>query len=133
MGERLSERLLWIGQVLFGLYFILIGVLHFTVPEGLPATMGWMYELSDTLHLITGVAEIAGGLGLILPAATRVMPWLVPLAAAGLAILMVAAAIWHLPRGEFAQVGLTLVNAAIMAAIAYGRWRTYPIAPRAAA
>ena len=126
----MSERLLWTGQVLFGLYFVAIGVVHFVVPEGLPAQMAWMYDLSDTLHAVAGTAEILGGLGLILPAVTRILPWLVPLAAAGLAVVMVAAAVWHVGRGELPQVVLTLVNAGILALIAYGRLWVSPLEAR---
>lgn len=36
---------LWILQILLGIYFTLIGVMHFIVPRGLPAQMAWMYDL----------------------------------------------------------------------------------------
>ena len=64
--------LLWVLQVLLGVYFVAIGAMHFILPPGLPAMMGWMYELSPTLHAISGIAEILGGLGLILPSATKI-------------------------------------------------------------
>jgi uncharacterized membrane protein len=125
--------LLWILQVLFGLYFLAVGVMHFIVPEGLPELMGWMYELPDSLHVIAGIAEIAGGLGLILPAVTGIQPGLVPWAALGLAVVMIGAAIWHAGRGgETTQIGLNVINAAILLFIAYGRWRLRPLGPRPA-
>ena len=58
-----SNAVLWVIQVLFGIYFVVVGVMHFVVPEGLPGPMEWMYDLSDTLHVISGTAEILGGLG----------------------------------------------------------------------
>lgn len=121
---------LWVLQILGGIYFIAIGVMHFIVPEGLPPTMSWMYELSTTLHVISGTAEILGGLGLILPAVTRIQPRLVPLAAAGLALVMVLAVGYHVTRGEFQSLPFNIVLAAIMAFIAYGRWQVAPIPPR---
>jgi uncharacterized membrane protein YphA (DoxX/SURF4 family) len=93
--------------------------------------MEWMYELPDSLHVVVGIAEIAGGLGLILPAVTGVQPGLVPWAALGLAVIMVGAAIWHAGRGETTQIGLNVLNAAILLFIAYGRWRLRPLQPRA--
>ena len=57
--------ILWILQIFFGLYFILVGILHFIVPDGLPAPMAWMYDLTPVLHWASGTAEILGGLGLI--------------------------------------------------------------------
>lgn len=125
------NALLWVLQIVFGLYFLFVGVLHFIVPEGLPELMSWMYELPDSLHLTAGIAEIAGGLGLILPAITGIQPGLVPLAALGLAVVMLGAAIWHAGRGETTQIGLNVVNAAILLFIAYGRWRLKPLPSRA--
>ena len=51
-----SNRTLWVLQILFGLYFLYIGVMHFIVPDGLPDMMGWMYDLSDGLHWASGAA-----------------------------------------------------------------------------
>jgi uncharacterized membrane protein len=124
------NALLWVLQTVFGVYFLGVGVLHFVVPEGLPELMGWMYELPDSLHLVAGIAEIAGGLGLILPAITGVQPGLVPWAALGLAVVMIGAAIWHAGRDETTQIGLNILNAAILLFIAYGRWKLRPLPSR---
>lgn len=121
------NRVLWILQWVFGLYFIAIGILHFIVPEGLPDLMSWMYELSETLHVVTGIAEILGGLGLILPGLMGIRPELTVAAALGLAVVMVGAVIFHVPRGEVVSIGTNLINAAVMAYIAYGRWKIAPL------
>ncbi len=121
------HRLLWVLQIVFGLYFVSVGVMHFIVPEGLPGPMEWMYELSDPLHIVAGVAEILGGLGLILPGLTGIRPHLTVLAAAGLVIVMLGAAVWHLSRGEGTNIALNLVNAAVLGFIAYGRLRLSPL------
>lgn len=124
------NRLAWVVQVVLGTYFVAIGVMHFAVPEGLPDQMSWMYDLPTWLHVASGVAEILGGLGLVFPAATRIRPQLTPMAAAGLAIVMVLAALWHVPRGEVSNVVFTLVMAGVLLWLARVRWRTHPIAPR---
>jgi putative oxidoreductase len=122
------NRLLWVLQVVFGVYFIAIGVMHFVVPDGLPPMMGWMYELSDGLHTASGIAEILGGLGLILPAVTGIRPELTIWAAVGLALVMIAAAVWHAGRdGEAVNIAINLVNAAVLGFIAYGRARLAPL------
>ena len=92
--------------------------------------MAWMYELSPTIHVIAGVLEILGGLGLILPAVTRIQTRLVPLAATGLALVMVGAAIWHIQRGEFFNIGINIGNIVLMAFLAYGRWKLVPLEDR---
>jgi putative oxidoreductase len=124
------DRVLWILQWVFGLYFIAVGIMHFIVPEGLPEIMSWMYDLSDTLHLVSGTAEILGGLGLILPGLTRIRPELTPLAAVGLIVVMVSAIIWHLGREEFTSIGGNVVSIVALSYIAYGRWRLAPLAHR---
>lgn len=127
----MHDKVLWVLQWLVGLYFITFGVLHLIVPEGLPGPISWMYDLSDTLHLVTGVAEILGGLGLILPALTRIIPILTPLAALGLAVVMLGAVVWHAGRrGEIQNVVVNLVNVVVLGYLAYGRWRLAPIEPR---
>lgn len=119
--------ILWILQILMGVWFIGVGIMHFVLPEGLPAMMSWMYELSTGLHYFSGSAEILGGLGLILPGLTKIQTRLTPLAAAGLVLVMIGAAVWHISRGEVSNVIQNLVIAAIFAFIAYGRWRLHPL------
>lgn len=127
--ERTMNIALWIAQFVSGVFFIGIGALHFVIPEGLPAAMAWMYDLSPTLHLVSGTAEILGGLGLILPAVTRIMPQLVPLAAAGLVLVMVGAIVFHAGRAEYQQLPGNVLWLSLNAFIAWGR-RAYPIAAR---
>lgn len=126
------DRILTVLQWVFGLYFIGVGVVHFIVPDGLPELMSWMYELDDTLHVVSGVAEILGGLGLILPGLTGIRPELTVYAALGLAVVMVGAVIWHATRSEAATIATNALNIAVMGYIAYGRWRLAPQEPRAA-
>jgi uncharacterized membrane protein YphA (DoxX/SURF4 family) len=123
--------LLWVLQIVFGLYFTGVGIMHFIIPPGLPAAMGWMYELSPVLHWFSGIAEILGGLGLILPGLTKIQTRLTPLAALGLVLVMLGAAVWHVQRGEVSNIFLNLINAAILGFIAYGRWKLVPLKERA--
>jgi hypothetical protein len=67
----------------------------------------------------------------VLPAATRVMPWLTPFAAAGLAVIMALAVPFHLMRGEANLIGLHVVVALLAAFVAWGRSTRARIAPRA--
>ena len=127
------SRVLWVLQVAFGLYFVAVGIMHFVVPPGLPAMMAWMYDLPTGLHVVAGVAEILGGIGLILPSLTRVRPQLTVYAALGLAAVMIGATLWHLGREETTQIGLNVISLVILLFIAYGRWRLSPIGSRSSA
>ncbi|MDF1597002.1 MAG: DoxX family protein [Acidimicrobiia bacterium] len=128
-----SNRTLWVLQIVFGVYFLAIGITHFVVPDGLPNLMSWMYELSDGLHAVSGVAEILGGLGLILPGLTKIQPNLTVLAAFGLAAVMIGAAIWHASRGEGTNIANNVVLGAIVGYIGYARWKVTPLEGQTAA
>lgn len=121
------NTILWLLQFLLGIYFFVTGILHFIVPPGLPAPMSWMYELPAGLHTFSGIAEILAGLGLILPGLTRIQTRLIPLAALGLVLVMLGAAVWHLGRGEYPNILMNLLLAALSAFLAYGRWRLHPL------
>ena len=124
------HRFTWVLQIVLGIYFVAIGVIHFIVPEGLPDALGWMYDLPMWLHYASGTAEILGGLGLILPGLTKIKTELTPLAATGLVIVMLFAALWHLPRGETQNVTTNIVVALVLVFIAFVRWRTHPLPSR---
>ncbi|MCZ7532154.1 MAG: DoxX family protein [Acidimicrobiia bacterium] len=122
-----KNRLLWILQIFFGIYFIIIGVLHFVLPEGLPGPIEWMYDLGTTTHVIVGIAEVLGGLGLILPSVTRIRPELTVYAAVGLVLVMMGAIIWHATRSETSSLAQNVIIAALVGFVAYGRAKLYPI------
>lgn len=124
------HRTAWGLQILLGIYFLVTGLIHLVVPEGLPGVMDWMYDLSTPLHWIAGLAEIAGGLGLVVPAATRTAPRLTPLAAAGLVLVMLSAAGWHATRGETQSIVGNLVVAALLVFVVHVRTRVHPIEAR---
>ncbi|MEX2550063.1 MAG: DoxX family protein, partial [Nitriliruptoraceae bacterium] len=64
------------------------------------------------------------------PAATRIAPRLTPLAASGLVLLMLFAAVWHATRGEVQSIVGNLVVAVLLGVIAYVRTRVHAIEPR---
>jgi putative oxidoreductase len=122
--------LLWVLQFVLGIYFLMTGLTHFTLPPGLPGPLSWMYELSPGLHYFSGTVEILGGLGLILPGLTRIQTRLISLAGLGLMLVMLGAAVWHLGRGELQNIVMNLVLAGLCVFVAYGRWRLRPLKSR---
>ena len=82
------------------------------------------------LTLGQGTAELAGALGLLLPALTRIKPSLTPLAAAGLVTIMALASVFHATRGESGGIVVNLVLGSVAAFIAWGRYKKAPIAAR---
>ena len=124
---------LWLVQILLALAFLAAGFMKLMAPmDQLAQSMVWVNDVPVWLVRFIGLAELAGGLGLVLPALTRIQPQLTPLAGAGLALDMFLAAVFHLARGEFGFIVPNLVLLALAAFVAYGRWNLVPIAPRGA-
>ena len=122
---------LWVVQGLLGAMFLAVGAMKATQPIAvLVDTLGWPAAVPPALVRVIGVAEFLGGLGLILPAATRVKPMLTPLAAVGLATVLLFATMFHISRGELGALPLPLVLGAVAAFIAWGRAAKAPISPR---
>jgi putative oxidoreductase len=122
---------LWILQVLLAAAFFAHGWLFLTPPASMVEQMN--ATLPRWFQLFLGVAEVAAAVGLIQPAVTRVMPYLVAWAAGGIMIVMIAATILHLVRNEISSAGITFVLLLMATFVAYGRWKRLPILPRAAA
>ncbi|HEU4328309.1 MAG TPA: DoxX family protein [Roseiflexaceae bacterium] len=121
---------LWVLQVLMALLFLAHGWLLVAPPAEMVAMMD--EQMGFGLRMFIGVAELLAAAGLILPGVTRILPWLVPAAAAGLMIVMFSATVLHIARGETSSAIICAVIFAIVTAIAYARWKVQPIAPRAA-
>jgi uncharacterized membrane protein YphA (DoxX/SURF4 family) len=117
---------LWVLQALLGVMFIFHGRMMLNPPAQAQARMAYVRDLSPNMRRFIGVVEILGGIGIILPALVNVLPILTPLAAVGLAIVMVLAAVYHLPRREYPNIVFNLVLAALAAFVAYGRFVLVP-------
>jgi uncharacterized membrane protein YphA (DoxX/SURF4 family) len=117
---------LWIVQAVLAAGFGLAGVMKMTQPrDKLVKNLPWVEDVSDgTLRLIGG-SELAAALGLILPAATGIATWLTPLAACGLALIMVLAAITHSRRKEPSGIVVNAVLLILAVLVAWGRFGPY--------
>jgi uncharacterized membrane protein len=117
---------LWIVQAVLAAAFVAAGVMKSTQPkEKLQPNLPWVEDFSvGTIRLI-GVAELLGGIGLIVPAVTGIAPILTPIAAACLAFVMVLAAATHIRRKEPSGVVVNVVLFALAAFVAWGRFGPY--------
>lgn len=122
---------LWVLQVLLALFFIMVGFTKgFSPLAEMVARVPWVADTPSWVPRLAGISEILGGVGLILPAATKIKPMLTPLAAAMLGLVMFLAIIFHLVRGEFGTLPINLIALVLAGFVAYGRARLSPIAPR---
>jgi putative oxidoreductase len=119
---------LWIVQALLAIGFLMTGMQKLLTPVAgfAQKTPGF----SQGLFKFIGVAEVAGALGMILPAATRIMPRLTPWAGVGLMIVMILATGFHISRGELSNTLVTIPLGLLSAFVAWGRFFKAPIAPR---
>jgi len=122
---------LWVLQVLLALAFLAHGWLFLTPPAAIAEQMN--ASLPRWFQLFLGVAEVLAAVGLTLPGLTRIMPWLVTWAAAGIMIVTASATVFHLIRGEISSAATTLVLLAIATFVAYMRHGALPIGVRRAA
>jgi hypothetical protein len=116
---------LWIVQALVALLFLFAGGTKLVLPlESLAGPVA----LPGLFLRFIGVAEVLGGLGLILPGLLHIRPGLTPLAAVGLVVIMVGATAITLAGGDVAQAVIPLAVGLLLAFVAYGRWRLAPLA-----
>lgn len=121
----------WVFQVLLAVAFFAHGGFFLWPPAAMVEALN--ASLPRWFQVFLGVAEVAAAAGLTLPAITRIQPWLVPSAAAGIMVVMVSATLYHLTRGEVSSALTTTVLLVVATFVAYRRWRVAPIRPRSAA
>ena len=122
---------LWTAQILLAVLFFMAGASKVTMPIAeLAAQMDWPGDVPAGLVRFIGFAEVAGAFGLVLPAATRILPILTPLAAAGLMTVMSLASLFHIARGELSALPITLGLLALATFVAWGRAYKAPIMNR---
>ena len=117
---------LWIIAGVLAAAFLAAGLTKLTQPkEKLANTMGWTKDRSAGEVKALGALEILAAIGLILPAALNIVPILVPLAALGLVVVMVGAAIVHARRKESQAIVANVVLLVLAAVVVWGRFGPY--------
>ncbi|KAA3662077.1 MAG: DoxX family protein [Chloroflexi bacterium] len=119
---------LWIVQGLLAVVFLMAGFMKVSQPrEKLAENMAFVEDFSDNNVRLIGILEILAAIGLILPPLTNILPWLAPLAAIGLVLTMIGAAMTHSRRGgEGQMIGTNVVLLLLAAFVAYGRFILAP-------
>ena len=123
---------LWVAQAVLAFFYAYAGFTKLTQSvDGLVA-MGMAYagDFPELLTRFIGTMEILGAIGIILPALTRIMPRLTPLAALGFSVIQVLAMGVHVSRGELGILPMNLVLLALSLFVLWGRERQAPITAR---
>ena len=109
---------IFLGQLILAAVFLLHGLLLLALPTPMRKQMASLPGGPPFFRFI-GLAELLAAAGLTLPTSTGIMPWLTPLAAAGLLVIMIGAAILHLRRAAYPQALGDSIVLAFVAAVGY--------------
>ena len=124
---------LWVVQWLLGISLVVAGVFKLALPfDEAVQTFPWAEDV-PLLFTVTSVFDVLGGLGVLLPSLTRILPRVSVLAAFGVVLLMLSAVVFYISRGEASEIVPNLVLAALAAVIAWGRGWAAPITGQLAA
>lgn len=120
--------IVWIASILLAVAFVAIGGMKVVTPADVLQQSA--NGVPVTLLKVAGTAEMLGALGLVLPAATRILPVLTPLAASGLVLTMIGATTTNIVIGAYAIVPMTVVLGIVSALVAWARFGRYAVQPR---
>jgi hypothetical protein len=122
---------LWAVQALLSIVFVGAGLWKLLTPvPKLAAMIPWAGAVSEGFLRFIGAVDLLGGLGLLLPALTRIKPGLTVLAALGCAVLQVCAIGFHVSRGEASLTPFNFLLVALSIFVLWGRRTKTPIRPR---
>src|SRR5260221_1226511 len=121
---------LWTSQVLLAGFFGMAGYMKFFRPLGdLAWSMPWIVDVPGALVRFIGFVELAGAIGILVPAILRILPMVSAWAGIGLAALMLCATGFHVMRGELAMIPVPIFVGILAAFVAWGRLFREPILP----
>lgn len=120
---------LWVVQILLALLFLMAGFMKASQPVAkLQERMSWTKHAAPWVVRLVAVLEILGAIGLILPKATNILPWLTPVAALGLVLTMLGAIITHFGLKEAKQASMPFILLLLSLFIVLGYFVFVPIA-----
>ena len=117
---------LWIAQGLLAAMYLMVGVLKTFQTAKAKEQFPWAKERSDGFVRFVGISELFGGVGLILPLITGILPWLTVLAAVSLTLIQLLAVFTvHIPKKEYNVLPINIVLLALAVFVVFGRWTLF--------
>ena len=110
----------WFLQIPLAVVFALSGLPKLLLPfDRLARMFVWVSDFRLPTVRLIGALELLGAVGLVVPAASGILPWLTPLAAIGLAGLMVGALATSLRHRLYPNAALNVALMSLAAVVAY--------------
>ena len=124
------DTLIWVIQGLLAVTFFMVGIVKVVLPKEklYESRMEFVEDFSQTTVRAIGTLEVLGAIGLILPMMLDILPVLTPLAAAGLILTMLGAALTHYRRHEMSEIAPNMVLLALALFVVIGRLALEPVA-----
>jgi len=116
--SRAANVALWSLQVLLAALFLFAGTFKLSMPA---AELAQQTGLPALFMQFVSLAEVAGGLGLLLPGLVRFHRELTPVAASGLILIMVGAVIVSALRISIGAAVMPFVVSALLVVVVRGR------------
>lgn len=110
---------MWVAIGLLALLNLAVALMKLVRPKAALRSMGdpfaWTDDFGQGQIRLIAVAELLGAIGLVVPRATGILPWVTGAAAVGIALLQVGAIVVHVRRGERAIVPNVVILALAVA------------------
>jgi len=117
------DTVLWIVQGILAFMFIMAGAMKLATPKHkLEEKQPWAKDYSEGMIKFIGLSEFLGGIGVVAPMLLNKFEILTPIAAIGLALVMLLAANVHLGRKENGMIAMNIAILMMCLFVVYGRW-----------
>lgn len=116
------NAVIWIIQGLLALGFLYSGWMKVFQHERAKKSWPWVEDVSRKFIVLIGLAEFAGVLGIILPQTLNITRILTPIAATGLAAIVLLGAAFHVKRKEYKEISVNFIFFTLTVIVAISRF-----------
>ncbi|PWB23388.1 DoxX family protein [Flavobacterium sp. HTF] len=121
-SPKALQIILWLVQIILFFSFMSGAFLKlFFSIEKLAAMWPWAAQVPVLFVRFTGIVDLLGGIGILIPTLLNVKPKFTRITAVGIIILMVCASIFHICRGEASEIGINIFFAILAGVVFFGR------------
>ncbi len=107
---------------ILAIVFTSSGIIIYIFKDKLKTKLSWLTAYSSNTVLFICLAKIIGALGLIVPIQFNFFPTLTPIAAIGIATIMLLAIVYHIQKKEYKDLPAAIIFLALSLFIAYNRF-----------